>query len=281
MYRLLALDVDGTLLDPTGEIRPAVRQAVLAAVAAGCLVTLATGRRLASARLIAQDLGLEVPLILYTGALVYDTRTGHALLHEPLPSAYLARAIEVALEAGLRPAVSQSPLRGERIYLGPENGDDEYTREYAGHQARRDLIERRSYEEIAATQEALLVTVPGPEKLGNWLDEYLPGRLDCNVYSYNLRYNSLADMHGFDLVPRSVSKGKALLKLAEHFGIDPAQTMAIGDNLNDLDLLSAAGLGVAMGNARPELKAVAGAVTSTNAEDGVARAIERYILRNI
>lgn len=279
MYRLLAIDVDGTLLDPQGEVRPGVRQAVRAAVAAGCLVTLATGRRLASAQHIAEDLGLQIPLILYTGSLVYDTRTESALLHEPLPSAFLRQAIKVALEAGLRPAISQSPLRGERIFLGPTEEDDEYTREYAGNKARRDLIERRSYEEIIEMEDALLVTVAGPERLGLRLAEFLQSRLECNIYGYSLRYNSLEDMHGFDLVPRSVSKGKALLHLAEHFGVDPAQTMAIGDNLNDLDLFSAAGLGVAMGNARPELKAVAGAVTASNAEEGVAQAIERYILK--
>lgn len=81
-----------------------------------------------------------------------------------------------------------------------------------------------------------------------------------------------------EITDSSVNKGVALAALAEHFGIDRSEVMAIGDSFNDLEMINYAGLGVAMGNARPEIKEQADIVTATNEEDGVAEAIERYVL---
>jgi hypothetical protein len=80
------------------------------------------------------------------------------------------------------------------------------------------------------------------------------------------------------ITPRGVSKGNGLRELAMLLGIHLSETIAVGDNLNDLDMLSTAGLGVAMGNATPEAKAQADYVTGSNNEDGVAQVIERFIL---
>ncbi len=277
-YKLLALDIDGTLLDPYGEIRPRVRQAVRAAVEAGCLVTLATGRRQRAARVVANELGLQIPLILYTGSLVYDTLTESALFHHPMPTAFLQQAIKLIREAGLRPAVLQSPLRGEYIYLGPAEDDDDYTRGYAQDKIRFDLIQRCPYAELATIEDALTVSVAGPGATALTLAAALPQQMACSVFGYPLHHKTLPDLHGFDIVQPDVSKGKALHWLARHFGIAPEETMAVGDSLNDLEMLKAAGLGVAMGNAQPEVQAVADAIVGTNRDDGVAEAIERFIL---
>lgn len=277
-YRLLAIDIDGTLLDPNGEIRPGVRQAVRAAVQAGCLVTLATGRRQRSARYIADELGLQVPLILYTGSLIYDTLSESALMEQPLPAAFLRQTIRLVREAGLRPAVLQSPLQGEYIYLGPSEDDDEYTRSFAEDKIRADLIQRRTYEELPAIEQALTLSVAGPGKVARVLAAKLPTQIDCSIFSYPLRHRILPDLHGFDVIQAGVSKGKALRWLASHFGIAISETVAIGDSPNDIEMLKAAGLGLAMGNATPEVKAVAKTSVASNAEDGVAEAIERFIL---
>jgi Cof subfamily protein (haloacid dehalogenase superfamily) len=85
-----------------------------------------------------------------------------------------------------------------------------------------------------------------------------------------------------EITDGSVNKGVALAALAEHYGIDQSEVMAIGDSLNDLEMINYAGLGVAMGNARPEIQARADIITASNEEDGVAEAIERYVLdRNL
>jgi hydroxymethylpyrimidine pyrophosphatase-like HAD family hydrolase len=101
---------------------------------------------------------------------------------------------------------------------------------------------------------------------------------NCQLFTYPLSHPTLEDLQGFDLIQPGVGKGVALKALANHFELDISQTIAIGDSPNDLDMISVAGLGVAMGNAAPMLKAAAHVQVGTNAEDGVAEAIERYIL---
>ncbi len=278
-YKLLAIDVDGTLLDREGRITARVKEAVQKAVAAGCLVTLATGRRQRPARAFAAELDLKIPLILYTGSLVYDTQTNAALLHQPMPAEFLQKAIELVRRAGFRPAVLQSPLQGEYIYLGPIEDDDEYSRCYAEGTARVDMVRRcRDYAELAAIPEPLILSVPGSKNIGPQLAEAIRAQTGWSVFSYSLRHQVLADLYGFDIIQPGVSKGNALRWLAHHFGIDPTQTIAIGDGHNDIELLKAAGFGIAMSNADPELKAVADAITAPNWQDGVADAIEKYVL---
>lgn len=277
-YKLLAIDIDGTLLDPEGQISPRVREAVRLAVEAGCLVTLATGRRQRPARLIAGDLGLKLPLILYTGSLIYDTASNQALVHRPLSPAFLTSALALIREAGLLPKVLQSPLKGEYIYLGPEAEDDAYSRAYAQDKVRFDMIRRLPYPELSRVEDALTISVAGPGGLITRLFEITRGRLECSIFSYPLRHKILEDLHGFDLIQPGVSKGVALRWLAANYGIKPEETLAIGDSLNDLEMIRAAGLGVAMGNASLEVKAQAGAVVAGNEADGVAEAIERFIL---
>ncbi len=277
-YKLIAIDLDGTLLNPVGEINPKVRDVIRAAVEAGCLVTLATGRRQKPARLYANELGLKIPLILYTGSLIYDTLTGQPLFQHPMTSEFLEQAIRIVREIKLRPIVLQSPMQGEYIYMGPAIDDDIYSRSYAEDKLRSDLIRRLSYEELSQVKEALILSVTAPLNCLPDLARVFPGKIQINYFGYPLRHKIIKELHAFDLVQAEVSKGKALRWLAQHFGIDPAETMAIGDSSNDLEMLKAAGLGVAMGNASQEVKGVAGAVVGTNAEDGVAEAIERFVL---
>ena len=279
-YKLIALDVDGTLLDPTGMIRPRVRAAVQAAVAAGAVVTLATGRRHRPARKIAADLGIAVPLILYSGSIIYDPQTESALLHRPLPAEFVKSALALLRQAGINGGVLQSPLRGERIVLGPLEHDDPYIRDYATDPLRADLVERRSPEALAAVEDPLVVVAAGPKQVARQLENLIRENesLGCTLYGYRLRHTRVPELYGYDLLPLGHTKAIALDWLARHFGLELSQVMVVGDGLNDLEMLRVAGLGVAMGNAAPEVKAVAGAIVATNQDDGVAEAIERFVL---
>lgn len=280
MYKLIALDIDGTLLDPSGCIRPRVRAAVTRAVAAGCVVTLATGRRHRSARRVAADLSVVTPLIMYSGSVVYDPQTEQALLHRTLSPRFVADAVALLRELGVSPGVFQSPVRGEGIFLGPPQHDDEYLGDFAAHPSRADLVTRRSYADLAHVADPLVVFAAGSSRVAGQLVECVNenGRLPCNFYSYSLRHSSLPDLYGFDLLPSGHSKAVALTWLAQHYGFDISQTLVVGDGHNDIEMLQAAGLGVAMDNAAPEVKAVADVIVSSNAEDGVAEAIERFVL---
>ena len=280
MYRLIALDVDGTLLNPQSRVNPRVKEAVQAATSKGCIVTLATGRRHRPARLIARELGIEVPLILYSGNLIYDTAQEKPLLHRTLGPAFVKGTIEFLSEMQVSVAILQSPLHGERIFIGPGEDTDPYLKAYAARPDRTDLIVRCSPQELLEVPDPLVVCGVGPgrleEPLLTRLEEW--GNFDSNLYSYTLRTAPLTDLHGFDFLPPDHNKGYALTWLAHHYGIDLAETLAIGDNSNDLDMLQTAGLGIAMQNASDIVKAGADVVTGSNAEDGVAEALERYVL---
>lgn len=280
MYKLIALDVDGTLLNPEGQITPRVRAAIQAATEAGCIITLATGRRHRPARAIANDLGIKVPLILYSGTLIYDTAQEKALLHRPLERNFVAAALSFLRENGVSQAILQSPLHGERIYIPPGEDSDPYLRFYASRPDRADLIERRAHDQLLAVVDPLVITGVGPGHVEGRLLRRLgeTGELDSNLYSYHLKNSLLPDLYGFDMLPPAHNKGYALAWLAHHYGFELAETLAIGDSHNDLDMLETAGLGLAMGNASPEVKARAKMVIGTNAEDAVAEAIERFVL---
>ncbi|MBN9388225.1 MAG: HAD family phosphatase [Chloroflexi bacterium] len=280
MYKLIALDVDGTLLNPQGRITPRVKEAVRAATQKGCIVTLATGRRLRPARQIAQEVGIEVPLILYSGNLIYDTAQEKPLLHRTLDPAFVKTALEFLTEMRVGTALLQSPLHGERIFIGPGEDTDPYLQAYAARPDRADLIVRCTPGQLLEVPDPLVVCGVGPGQLEETLFTHLKkwDHLDSNLYSYSLRTSPLADLYGFDFLPPDHNKGYALTWLANHYGLELAETLAIGDNRNDLDMLQTAGLGVAMENAADIVKARADVITASNAEDGVAAALERYVL---
>src|SRR5579859_7195684 len=96
-YRLIVVDIDGTLLDPSSRVTARTKKAIRAAGQSGCIVTLATGRRFATARPVAEVLGMELPIILHNGALIKDSVTGEILHHEPLPAGAAEEVVEACI----------------------------------------------------------------------------------------------------------------------------------------------------------------------------------------
>jgi 5-amino-6-(5-phospho-D-ribitylamino)uracil phosphatase len=269
--RLLVLDIDGTLLDPAGQLTATTVAAVRAAVAAGCVVTLATGRRFRTAKPIADALGLELPILVQNGALIKDSLTGEILYHRHLSCAGAAAAIEYLWAAGAQPIVYENAFVGDRVFTGPVERDTASNADY---------FTRNSDLQRCATVQALLPADPPLEVStvddAARLRELAPGLIHPGVRVITTTYSSGA---GFlEVLEARCSKAEALYELARRFGVPMEHTMAIGDNLNDLELLTAAGVGVAMGNAKPEVQAIARYSTASNAEDGVAAAIGRFVL---
>jgi Cof subfamily protein (haloacid dehalogenase superfamily) len=282
--RLIALDVDGTLLTSAGEVSPAVRAAIREAVARGVHVTLATGRRLYAARVYAEALGFQLPLILHGGAVIQESSTGAVLYEDAIPPDVLREAVAISLAHGYQPVLLESPAHGGRLYTGPFEADNRATREY--------LIPR---EGVTRTDHATLPTLGNILSIA-MLDDELPPLLalrDALVDALGDRISRLIDRpvtatasvktFALDLFNAGCGKGKALAHLATQEGITLAETMVVGDYLNDLEMLTAVrdggGIAVAMGNAEPELKGVATATVATNDNDGVAEAIHRFVLQ--
>jgi len=270
--RLLVLDIDGTLLDPTGQVTAPTLAAVRAAAASGCVVTLATGRRYRTARPIADALGLELPILVQNGALIKDSVTGEVLYHRHLSCAAAAVAVDYLWHVGLQPIVYENAFAGERVFTGPVERDGPVNGAYFARQPDHylrcrtldALVPQENPLEVAAVDDSACLSAIAPGLVHPGL------RLINTIYSSGAGFLEVLDAH--------CSKAVALHELARLLDIPIAQTMAIGDNLNDLELLAGAGIGVAMGNARPEVQAVARYITGSNAEDGVAMAIERHVL---
>ena len=263
--RLLALDLDGTLLVDDREITPRVRNAIAAAQGRGVKVTVATGRMFRSARRFAAALNVDVPIICYQGALVRDPGTGETLASTVLPVEPALAVLDFARTRELH----------INAYL-----DDELYMESLTPEGR--FYADTSQVPIRLADDLRKVARRGTTKLVMVTDEdRVPAVVDALQAQFGDCLTVTRSHPRFaETIGRGVNKGTGLRALAQWLGIPLEQTMAIGDNFNDLPLVTTAGLGVAMGDGDPRVRAAADWVTGSYAEDGVATAIEKYILRS-
>jgi hydroxymethylpyrimidine pyrophosphatase-like HAD family hydrolase len=272
-YRLLALDVDGTLLDPEGKVRPRVARAIRAARVAGCGVVLATGRRLPSVTKVAEPLEIST-VILTDGTVVYDLAERRVLFERALEPPLVRQAIDLLVESGLPPILFESPAAASRIFLGPVSLDNAEIHTFLNRPI--ELV-RLPLAELANAERVVGIIGLGPADQVARAAEQARVAGGFALVVWNPSFNGY-QRPTLSLAPEGTSKGHALLWLAAQLGIPPEEVMAVGDYANDLSLIEAAGWGVAMGNATPEVKAAARAIVADNANDGVAEAIERWIL---
>jgi Cof subfamily protein (haloacid dehalogenase superfamily) len=273
MIRLLALDIDGTILDSEGRIPAANRDAIARAIDAGVEVALATGRRYDFARSIFDKLPSPLTLILSNGAIV-KTREGETLMRSLLPRdtarAVLAGVPEHRASAAV---VFDRPREGQVVF---EAIHWEHPRHHRFFAANRPFLSEVVPLEDCLTEDPIQVMFSG----GCVEMRDLFGFLQTAGTDFSVALTEYAhrDFSMVDVVRAGCSKGSALCAWSRRRGFAPANVMAMGDNLNDLQMLEFAGTPVLMGNALAELKTRGWAVTATNDEAGVARAIEQYIL---
>lgn len=263
MYKMIAIDLDDTLLTDDLQIPSGCISAIKKAVDKGVIVTLATGRMYASAAPIAAQLELNVPIITYQGALIKGALDGQTL-YERVVSAEISRIVhEMAREHNVHLQIYQND-----ILYSPEN--NEKVKKYV-EIAKVGYVVEENFEKLCDQPSTKLLYFDEPQKL-DVLKQLLTGKLGDQVYITKSKPYFLEILHP------EASKGQALLYLAGRFGIQPSEVIAIGDSYNDLDMMEAAGLAVAMGNSIKEVKKRADYVTSTNNEEGVRQTIEKFIL---
>ncbi|EGW37111.1 Cof-type HAD-IIB family hydrolase [Desulfosporosinus sp. OT] len=263
--RLIAMDLDDTLLRDDWTISPRVVKAIQRAQAQGVKVTIATGRMPISTRPYAKQLKLDVPVITYHGAMVQQALSGDILFRRVIPSAVAAEIVRYVLEQGV---YTQIYLK-DRVITTKRNG---FSRDYA-------QISSVRIEEA----DLLIILSQEPEGIEKILLMGEEAELDQLAPLLRQRYGEKVHITKskpcfLEMTDCTVNKGVALAALAERLGIVQEDVMAIGDSFNDLEMIKYAGLGVAMGNAQSAIKEQADIVTVTNQEDGVAEAIERYVL---
>ena len=276
-YRLLALDIDGTLLRTDKTLSPRTRAALDAARARGVHLVLVTGRRHPSARQVAEDLGGDVPLVLHNGALIVDVDEGATtiLRCRPLPRALALEAAAVGERHGADP-VLHCGLRGEGRLLVREGPYSSTLLAYYLDRSHRDVSACAAFEH-ALTEDPLQVMFGGRMEDMAALLAAMRAELGERVKIERTVYPA-SGVGLLDILERTVGKAEALAFLQARWQVSSAETLAIGDNWNDREMLEQAGLGLVMGNADPEMRALGLPVLPTSDEDGVAAAIEEYVL---
>jgi len=277
-YRLLAIDIDGTLVDQHDELSEPTRDALVRAGRAGIHVVLATGRRYSRSLHLVAPLAIRVPLVTASGALVKDP-TDHRTLyraefgpgvlgelltwldhhgHEPL---LYGDTFEQGFDYYLVSNEVRSPELAEYLRLNPDCG-----------QVRPRMIVEPPPEVFAAfvmgTHEEMLA-------LEQALHRALPGRLHTHV----LRSPRYAG-YMCELAPAGVTKWSAVERLAREWEIPQSAICAVGDDVNDIPMIRAAGLGVAMGNALPPVKDAADRIAPSQSQDGLAEVV-RWLLEDV
>ncbi|HEU5425046.1 MAG TPA: HAD family hydrolase [Nitrolancea sp.] len=275
MRRLLALDIDGTLLDPSDIVTPVVRAAIAEARAQDVAVALATGRRLRSTRRVVEELGIQLPLVLSNGALIWDSAAEAPLREAIFTPELIAAALEASLAAGLAPILLQGPLHGERIVVPAGEPLEQYARAFGRAWLDVEAVPAAS---LPQTAEVLTIDLFGPHRPVRAVTDGLAARGLSIFHTGPHQVGGVAHLWAANIHMSGVSKAAAVARLAADLGLTMADVVAVGDGENDLPLLEAAGIGVAMGNAAPEVRARADAVVRGHDADGVAEAIERFVL---
>lgn len=263
---LVAIDLDDTLLNPDLGIAPRCIRAIKAVREQGILVTLATGRMYRSALPYAQQLEMELPLITYQGALVKNSDSGEVLYERPVPSSLAGEIIAYFQRAGTHC----------HTYLHDEVCMEKLTREGTAY-AELAGVEPKIISSLVAAVER---QAPMKIMAVNY-DQAVILEMEEELKSiYGERLNITRSKPFFlEVMDRVANKGNALQVVAEHFAIPRQEVLAIGDSYNDLQMICWAGMGVAMGNAPPEVKAIADHITLSNEEDGVAEALQQLVLK--
>jgi Cof subfamily protein (haloacid dehalogenase superfamily) len=275
--RLLVLDIDGTLLNPQRELTERTRTALHMAQQAGIAIALATGRRYNITASIASDLALKagLSLILYDGAIVLNYPANTILHTNFLPAAHAQQALELLVEHRLQPVIHHLRDDVEEIWTGPAEFDTVWVEE----QFRRFAsgVRRFPYADCCSGQpDPLRVLAYGSEE---HIQRILPAAMALPC-SWNITRSHLRGGAVLSLLNRVCSKASGVTALAQSLDIPLEQVMAIGDDDNDISMMQVVGWSVAMGQATAQVKATARAITTTNTEDGAARAIESYVLRS-
>lgn len=268
--RLLVLDLDGTIVDELNRIRDSVAQAIHSAQRRGVAVAIATGRRYQSSLHAYDSIGSTLPLICNEGALIREPGTGFVHRHWPLEPRVAAQMLDHTERLSLSGRVSVHFYLQDNVYVSNLNG------------ASIKYFEGSKVEPIVVSDLRQLLNQATTKVMVLSDDVSVVARLSSqmkNSYSRTQvkQYKSITLLEAFH---PAVNKRSAVRYLAEEImALRPENVMAVGDDFTDIEMLQYAGIGVAMGNAPLAVKASADWVTTTIEKDGVARAIERWILR--
>lgn len=263
-YKLMAVDMDGTLLTSEKTISEATVKAIEKAYSAGKVVTISTGRPVQGLSNYESVIKPDIPVITYNGAMLIKLHSKEILFQQNVDSSSAREVIMRGNEAATTVVVwSDNKLYANKI--------NERVEEYKKLSGLEPII-IKNVDEIVSQGVTKLLWLDEPHKhieYQRWLNENL----------INRKINYCTSQPSFlEFMGEGVSKAVAMEKLGELLGVLREESIAVGDGFNDLEMIEYAGLGIAMENAPDEVKERADYITDSNDEDGVAKAIERFML---
>jgi Cof subfamily protein (haloacid dehalogenase superfamily) len=274
--RLIALDIDGTLLDSGWKLPEANRSAIAEATRRGIEVALVTGRRYDFAMPIARKLDLPLTMIVNNGALV-RTHDGETHLRHLLPRGTARQVLDVTLPWREGAGVVFDRPRENQIMLEVIETDDPIRSAY--YARNKEFISQANPLESCLIEDPIQVMLSGKVEPMRAAEVALRAAPFAAAFGLAVTVYESKDFAMIDVIHPQCSKGASLAEWATLRGFAREEVMAIGDNHNDLEMLSFAGIPIVMGNSVPELKAFGWHETGTNDENGVASAIEQFALR--
>jgi Cof subfamily protein (haloacid dehalogenase superfamily) len=266
-YKMVVIDIDGTLVDKNGNISPEDKAAVTRLDNSSVIVSLCTGRVIKASMPVIKELNLNTFHIFYDGALIYNPRSLSTIYARPLEAAIVREAIDFSRRNDIYLELYSS----EKFFSEQPNWSDEVHRKFFHVEPTK-----VNFDDIWDKERILKAEVVVHND-----EEAAKARLFRDHFGDKLRYSiarspAYPEIDFINIVNPQVNKGEALKKLMEHYGYLPSEVIAIGDGLNDIPLLQAAGVAVAMGNAFPEVKQVSDYITLPIEEHGVAAAINFF-----
>jgi len=262
-YRLVAIDLDGTVVDRAGFIVPGAAGAVRQLLSRGITVTLATGRMYQPSTRFARELGITAPLICYQGALIRDPSSGETLWHKPLSVPLARRVVAEIRHLGMH----------QYAYVDGEIYVEEFTERDLVY-AQNNGVQLRLVEDLLAVAERQPTEIAArgsPDEIERLL-AHLRSRCAGEII-VNKIHTSFCEVANSDS-----GKGNALSFLASRLGIRREETVAIGDSPNDISMLQWAGIGIVVGHAPPEVRVAADwTIDSATSSNGFCEAVARLL----
>jgi Cof subfamily protein (haloacid dehalogenase superfamily) len=271
-YKLVCLDMDGTLLDDEKKISNGNKMAIRKATELGIKVIVCTGRLFIAAQAFADMIGVSTPLITANGASVKEKETGNVIFKAILGKENCLKIVRVMKKYNINPNFNTTDtVITDKIGYSSQSYINMNKTLPADKQVKIEIIsDWDSAIEKYGDDILKCISIDADiEKMGKVKEELI--NFDTMEIQSSLWNN-------IEMMNKGINKGKAVKMLAEYYGIDRKEIICMGDNENDISMIEYAGMGIAMGNAEKKVKSISNFVTETNNNDGVARAIESIIL---
>ncbi len=272
-YKLICMDMDGTLLNDKKEVSERAIKAIEKAHNLGVKVVIATGRIFVSAEFYGDIIGVKAPIIASNGAYIREKDADKAIYEEGLGSENYELVLNLLRKYDIVPHFyTEDTIYTEKLIhssLSYKNANKTLPQ---NRQVKIKVI--NDWNKLFIEENPRIIKAMAIDLDGKKIKEAKAEFISLNRFQI---VSSLKNC--FEVMAKETSKGNALKKICDYYGIDRNEIIAIGDNENDISMIRYAGLGIAMGNAESEVKELADYITLSNEEDGVARVIEEFIIK--